>query len=311
MSSNGLLAAGAAAGSAPAHTGISMSAKPAGSPVCLVTGITSGIGLATALGLARAGAHVILVGRDRDRVEAARQTIARETGSERLEVLLADLAVQADVRRLAEEVARRHERLDVLLNNAGAIRRSRELSPDGIEMTWAVNVLAPFLLTDLLSDVLRAGAPSRIVNVSSGAHLQATIDLGDLQFEHRRYRMMEAYGQSKLALTVLTNELAQRLAGTGITANSLHPGFIGSNFGSQIGPVVGALWRLVRPVLPSPEKGARTSIYLATSPEVAGVTGKYFDSCRPRDPNPLAENAEARRRLWDAAAAMTGLARAS
>lgn len=284
-----------------------MSTRASRPPVCLVTGVTGGIGFATALGLARAGAQLILVGRDQAKTEAARQAIAAATGSERLEVLRADLAVQADVRRLAEEVGRRQERLDVLINNAGVVRPRRELSPDGVEMTWAVNVLAPFLLTNLLTDLLRASAPARVVNVSSAAHLRATLDLDDPQFEHRKYSMMGAYGQSKLALTMLTAEHAQRLAGTGVTANSLHPGFIGSNFGSQIGPVVGFLWRIVRPVLPSPEKGARTSIYLAMSSEAAEVSGKYFDDLRPRDPNPRVADAEARRRLWDTAATMTGV----
>src|SRR2546430_5256482 len=186
--------------------------------VCLVTGATAGIGLATAEGLARAGAHVILGARTRERGEAARDRIARATGSDRLELAVADLAVQADVRRLADEVARGHDRLDVLVNNAGGIRSRHEETPDGIEWTWAVNHLAPFLLTNLLADLLTASAPARVVTVSSDAHSGARLDLDDLQFARRRYAAMAVYGQSKLANILFTVELARRLPGTGVTA---------------------------------------------------------------------------------------------
>jgi NAD(P)-dependent dehydrogenase (short-subunit alcohol dehydrogenase family) len=276
-------------------------------PVCLVTGATGGIGLATARGLARAGAYVIVGGRDPARTEAVVDGLKRETGSDRLEAAVADLSIQSEVRRLAALVAERHPRLDVLVNNAGAIRRTRELTADGIEMTWAVNQLAPFLLTNLLLDLLRSNSPARVVNVSSGAHEGATLDFDDLQFTRRRYSMMAAYGQSKLAEVLFTFELAQRLEGTGVTVNCLHPGFIGSNLGAQVGPVAGFVWGLLRPFLTSSEKGADTPIYLATSPDVAAITGRYFVDREPRPASPLSLDRSARQRLWDISAQMTAL----
>jgi NAD(P)-dependent dehydrogenase (short-subunit alcohol dehydrogenase family) len=279
---------------------------PAG-PVCLVTGATNGIGLATARGLARGGAHVIVGGRDAERTEATVRSLREETGSDRLEGAVADLSIQAGVRRLAALVVERHRRLDVLINNAGAIRRTRELTPDGIEMTWAVNHLAPFLLTNLLLGLLESSRPARVVNVASNAHENGRLDFDDLQFERRRYAIMGAYSQSKLADVLFTVELARRLEGTGVSANCLHPGFVGSNFGSQLGPAIGLFWRLLSPFVRSSEQGADTSIYLATSPEVAGVSGGYFVDRKPSPPHRLAMDLDARQRLWDVSAEMTGL----
>jgi len=241
--------------------------------VSMVTGATTGIGLATASGLAAAGHHVILGARSRERGEAARRAVADATGSDRLEVAVADLSVQAEVRRLAADVARAHDRLDVLVNNAGGLNARRSETADGIETTWAVNHLAPFLLTSLLTELLVAGAPARVVTVSSDAHAGATLDLDDPEFRRRRYRAMAAYGQSKLANVLFTTELARRLDGAGVTANALHPGLVGTDFGSRSFPM-SLGWALLRPFVLSPEQGARTSIYLATSPEVAGVTGR-------------------------------------
>jgi NAD(P)-dependent dehydrogenase (short-subunit alcohol dehydrogenase family) len=273
----------------------------------LVTGATSGIGLAIAESLVRQGAYVIMVGRDLERTRAAGQAVARSTGSDRLETALADLSIQSEVRRLAAEITDRHPRLDVLVNNAGAIRRRRELTTDGVEMAWAVNHLAPFLLTNLLLDLLLASAPARIVNVASGAAQNARLDFDDLQFDHRRYSMMDAYGQSKLANIMFTFELAARQEGGGVTANSVHPGFIGSNLGAQVGPAAGFVWRLIRLFLPSPQKGADTPVYLATAPEVADVTGRHFVDRQPSEPNPKAHDVEARARLWNLSAEMVGL----
>jgi len=278
---------------------------------CLVTGATNGIGLATAEGLARAGAHVILGARTRERGEAAREQVARATGSDRLEVAVADLSVQAEVRRLAEEIAAAHPRLDVLVNNAGIIVSSRRETKDGIELTWGLNHLAPFLLTNLLTDLLVASAPARVVTVSSNAHTGATLDLDDPQFERRRYRAFTAYGQSKLANILFTVELARRLQGRGVTANCLHPGFVRSGFGVTSGGWVAVGVAIARPFGISPERGARTSIYLATSPEVADVTGRYFVDCQPARPRPQATDPDMARRLWDVSVRMTGLAPAS
>jgi retinol dehydrogenase 12 len=276
--------------------------------VCLVTGATSGIGLATAEGLVRAGAHVIVGARSPARGEAARDRIARATGSARLEVALADLSVQSEVRRLAAEVARTHDRLDVLVNNAGMVATRRQQTADGIELTWAVNHLAPFLLTNLLTDLLVASAPSRVVTVSSGAHAGARMDLDDPQFERRRYSGMAVYGQSKLANVLFTTELARRLRGTGVTVNCLHPGVVGSEFGIRPGGLLSLGWRIIKPFTLSPERGARTSVYLATSPAVADVTGGYFFRCRQIEPSRSARDPELAQRLWELSERMTGLA---
>jgi len=278
---------------------------------CLVTGATTGIGLATVEGLARAGMHVILGARTRERGEAARERVARTTGSDRLEVAVADLSVQAEVRRLAEEVAAAHRRLDVLINNAGMVFSERQETKDGIERTWALNHLAPFLLTNLLTDLLVASAPARVVTVASNAHSGATLDLDDPEFARRRYRSFAAYGQSKLANILFTVELARRLQGRGVTANCLHPGFVRSEFGTRTNGWLRLGIGIARPFGRTPEHGARTSIYLATSPDVADVTGRYFADSRPAQPKPQATDAEMARRLWDVSERMTGLVPAS
>jgi NAD(P)-dependent dehydrogenase (short-subunit alcohol dehydrogenase family) len=274
--------------------------------VCLVTGATSGIGLATAEQLARQGAHVVLGARSRERGEAARQRIAGATGSDRLELAVADLSVQAEVRRLASELTRTHPRLDVLVNNAGLLAPRRQVTGDGIERTWAVNHLAPFLLTNLLTELLTASAPARVVTVSSDTQGGAALDLEDPQFERRRYAPFTAYGQSKLANVVFTVELARRLDGRGVTANCLHPGFVASEFGTRSGGLLAVGWRAATLLARSPEKGARTSVYLATSPDVAAVTGQYFVDCRTARPNRLAGDPDLARRLWDLSERMTG-----
>ena len=253
--------------------------------VVLVTGATDGIGRATALGLARLGARVLVHGRDPERVAAA----ARETasaGPEQADGFVADLSVQAEVRRLAAQVRRAAPRLDVLVNNAGVYMRDRRLTPDGIEQTFAVNVLAPFLLTQLLLDALEAAAASRVLNVASMAHVHAHLDLAAFGGDGS-WHGGEAYGASKLALVLLTAESAERLAGSGVTVNSLHPGVVRTKLlrsGWPYGAVVagGAV-----------DRGARTSIYLAASPEVQGVTGLYFAQARPAQPSPLVHDRRA------------------
>jgi NAD(P)-dependent dehydrogenase (short-subunit alcohol dehydrogenase family) len=270
----------------------------------LITGATSGIGYATAEELARLGARLALVSRDPRRGEDARRRLAEASGSSQIEVLQADLASMDSIRRFAETFRAGHDRLDVLINNAGLMSPRRQFSKDGIELTFAVNVVAPFLVTNLLLDRLKASAPSRIVNVSSAAHLRAGIDLDDLQFRRRRYWMMSAYGQSKLALNLLTVEWSRRLAGTGVTANALHPGTVATNFGNW-GGVLGLGYKLVGRFMLPPSQGAQTPAYLAASPEVATVSGAYFDNRRPAKPNPLALDPNLAARLWNALEALT------
>jgi NAD(P)-dependent dehydrogenase (short-subunit alcohol dehydrogenase family) len=274
--------------------------------VCLVTGATSGIGLVTARELARCGARVVLAGRSSARCQAAVAQIQTETGNHEVEALLGDLSSQQQVRELAQKFRDRHPRLDVLVNNAGGMWMKRQLSADGLEMTFAVNHLAYFLLTHLLLEPLRAAAPARVVNVSSEAHRKATLDFDDLQGE-RRYNGWRQYCRSKLMNLLFTYELARRLDGTGVTANALHPGWVATGFASNNG-WRGRLWQFVARCLAlGPEEGARTVVYLASSPEVAGVSGRYFVKEREVPSSPASRDEGAARRLWQVSLGLTDL----
>jgi NAD(P)-dependent dehydrogenase (short-subunit alcohol dehydrogenase family) len=274
---------------------------------CLVTGATSGIGEVTAHALAGRGATVIVVGRNRERTEAAVRMIVQQTGvpsgSRSVEPMLADLSSQQDIRRLAQEVTSRHQYLHVLVNNAGALILSREKTVDGIAPMFALNHLSYFLLTMLLLDTLKRSAPARIVNVASDAHKGAKLDF----INPANTTGIVTYGQSKLANILFTYELARRLEGTGVTVNTLHPGVVGTNFAANINPLVRLVKPLVNKAMLSPQEGAQTSIYLATSPEVEGVTGKYFVKKKAESSSPASYDTAAARRLWDMSAAMTGL----
>jgi retinol dehydrogenase-14 len=280
-----------------------------GEKVCLITGATSGIGKATAMGLANMGAGVVMVGRDRSRGEAAMADIKEKSGNASVDLMLADVSSQEQIRRLADEFKEAYPRLDVLINNAGVFRSKWITTAGGIEMTFAVNHLAYFLLTNLLLDVLEASAPSRIVNVSSGDHSNGTIDFDDLQGE-KGYKGAKAYSQSKLANILFTYELARRLEGTGVTANCLHPGAgIRTNFGSGVSGVFGVMVRALRPLMKSPEKGAETSIYLASSPEVEGLSGRYFVKKTEARSSDVSYDERLARRLWEVSADLTNLPR--
>src|SRR5215217_7600416 len=280
-----------------------------GEKVCLITGATSGIGKATAMGLATLEASVVMVGRDRGRGEAALAEIKEKSTNASVDLMLADLSSQEEVRRLADEFKEAHPRLDVLINNAGVIRSKRVASADGIEMTFAVNHLAHFLLTNLLLDLLKATAPSRIVNVSSGEQRNGTIDFDDLQGE-KGYKTAKAYGQSKLANVLFTYELARRLEGTGVSANCLHPGAgVRTNLGSGVSGVFGFTVRALTPLMKSPEKGAETSIYLASSPEVEGLSGGYFVKKAEARSSDASHDERLARRLWEVSAELTNLPR--
>ncbi len=271
-----------------------MSVNPA-DRVFLVTGANSGIGKATALGLARLGGTVVMACRDTTRGDAARADIVRESGNSNVHLEIVDLASEESTRSFADRFQRTYPRLDVLINNAGIYASHREVTADGLERTFEVNYLSGFLLTHLLLDLLRKSAPSRIVNVSSSAHGGSAIHFDDLQGE-RRYSGFRAYGQSKLAQILFTRELARRLAGTGVTMNACHPGVIRTNLGFG---GTSAVVRFVRMFFKGPAKGAETPIFLATSPDVEGITGKYFANKRAREPSPEAQDTVIARRLFD------------
>ena len=277
--------------------------------VCLITGATSGIGKATAMGLTSMGSSIVMVGRDRGRGEAALAEIKERSANASVELMLADLSSHREIHRLADEFKEAYPRLAVLINNAGVIRSKRVTTADGIEMMFAVNHLAYFLLTNLLVDVLKASAPSRIVNVSSGDHSNGAIDFDDLQGE-KGYKGPKAYSQSKLATVLFTYELARRLEGTGISANCLHPGGripVRTNFGSGVSGVFGFMVRALRHLMISPEKGAETSIYLASSLEVEGLSGRYFVKKAEARSSDASHDERIARRLWQVSAELTSL----
>jgi retinol dehydrogenase-12 len=272
--------------------------------VCVVTGATSGIGKAAATALARQGGQVVLVGRDRNRAEAA----AAEIGAVRTvppKVEIADLASMEQVRALAGRLAGL-ERIDVLINNAGLVLGEHRVTQDGFEHVFAVNHLAPFLLTNLLLPKLTGSAPARVITVTSDAHSAAKLDLDDPSLEHG-WDSWRSYANSKLANILFTRELARRLDGTGVTANCAHPGVVRTGFGRESKPLMRFGMTLARPFFLSPERGADTIVYLASSPDVAGETGGYYVKRQRREPSAAARDDAAARKLWDISEKMTGL----
>ena len=268
----------------------------------LVTGASAGIGRATAAALARMGANVLMASRSRERGEAAVRAIAEEVSGARLHLLLADLSTLEGVHALADQTLAASDRLDVLVNNAGLYTRQRECSTDGFEMQFAVNHLAPYLLTALLRERLEASAPARIVTVSSEAHRRGRIDFDDIHGE-RRYSGLGAYTQSKLANLLFTRELARRLSGTGVTANAAHPGVVATRLLFEgFGPL-----RLLGPFLKTPEQGARTIVHVASAPALERLTGLYFVDGESARPSARARDDDAARRLWDLSARLTGI----
>ena len=267
---------------------------------CLVTGAAGGLGRATALGLARLGATVLMVARDRASGEVAATEIRRLTTPGSVELLFADLSAQGQVRRLAGEVIERHARLDVLVNNAASVSAERRLSEDRLEMTLATNHLAPFLLTTLLAEPLANAAPSRVVNVSSYLHRSVrAIPWDDLQSE-RKYAGHAVYNLTKLMNVLFTYELAKRLSGTGVTANCLHPGWpLKTRLGREEHGIARIFDRLSKIVAKSADEGAQTSLFLASSPDVTEVTGCYFMNCKPAESSSLSHDATATARLWE------------
>ena len=273
----------------------------------MVTGATAGIGYYTALEIARMGGSVVIIGRDQTKCISSVKMIKEATGNQSVDYLVADLSSQAQIRAVSKSFYEKHDHLDVLVNNAGAFFLRRKLSVDGIEMTWAVNHLAYFLLTNLLIDALKASQNARVVNVSSGSHYNEHLDFNDLQLR-KFYNPMQAYGRSKLANILFTYELARRMASTGITSNALTPGRVATDIWKKVNRW---LTPLINPIMQriaqTPLEGAQTSIYLATSPEAEGVTGKYYAEKHPIRSSSVSYDLDAAQQLWEISSQMVGL----
>ncbi|MCJ2093730.1 SDR family oxidoreductase [Methylobacterium sp. J-072] len=278
--------------------------------VCLVTGATNGIGYETALGLARKGARVAIVGRDPEKTRASAERIRAAVPGAVVDPHIADLSAQAEIRRLAASLRDAYPRLDGLVNNAGAIFDRRELTVDGIERTWALDHLGYVLLTLELLDTLKASAAAggkpRIVNVASAAHVRGHIDFADIEGA-RRYGAMRAYSQAKLGNVLFTYALARRVQADGISVNALHPGVINTGFAKNTGGLFGTAWSLMRPFLTRPDKGAETSLHVATAPELDGVTGRYFSHARPKTSSAESRDESVQERVWALSLAQVGL----
>jgi NAD(P)-dependent dehydrogenase (short-subunit alcohol dehydrogenase family) len=275
--------------------------------VVVITGATSGIGQVAAEQLAAMGARMVLVARDKTRGEAALARLRQSGPGVAHSVYYADLSLVSEMKRVVAEIATAEPRIDVLINNAGAMFGSRQVTSDGLELTFATNHVAYFVLTHGLRDRLVAAAPARVINTSSDAHRRDRLDFSDLQSANS-YGGFRVYCRSKLANILYTRELARRLAGTGVTANSLHPGFVATRFGDQSGGLLSFVFRVAKNFAISPEEGAETIVYLASSDEVAKVTGKYFNKCREATPTPEAQDDDGALRLWQETEKLAGVA---
>ncbi len=273
---------------------------------CLITGGNSGIGRATALELAKTGATVVIVSRNKEKGEAALTQVIAKSENPNVELMLADMSSQDSIRRLASDFKARHEKLHLLVNNAGVYLTRRTTTVDGFESTFAINHLGPFLLTNLLLDVLKGSAPSRIVNVTSDAHNGAKVNFEDLQGE-KRFSGWQAYGQSKLAMILFTHELAERLDGTGVTVNSAHPGVVRTNFAKNNGGLFALGFRLIGVFFISPETAAKRILYVSASPELEGVTGKYFTKMHEAKSSRESYDDDSAKRLWQVSEQLTKL----
>jgi NAD(P)-dependent dehydrogenase (short-subunit alcohol dehydrogenase family) len=270
---------------------------------CLITGANSGIGKVMALEIAKKGANVIMVCRNMELGQAAQKEIIAQSNNQSVELMLADLSLMKDVRNLVDEFRQRHNKLHILINNAALWPTKRMMTSEGLETQFAINHLSHFILTNLLLDIIKSSAPARIINTSSGLHRRAKIDFDNLQAE-KRYKHMRVYGQTKLENVLFTKELARRLEGTGVTVNSFTPGMASTNLGRYMS---GAAQWFMRHMAKSPEKGASTGVYLATSPEVEGVTGKYFGDSKVLKHNKIADDAGIAKRLWNVSVELSGL----
>ena len=280
------------------------------SRVCVITGATSGIGFVAADRLGAMGARLVLVGRDVVRGDAALEELRRRIPGVAATIHYGDLSRLSEMNRLATEIAAAEPRIDVLVNNAGAMFQERSVTEDGLERTFALNHMAYFVLTNRLRDRLVASAPARVVSVSSDAHRGKTLDFDDLQ-STRGYRGFSVYGRSKLANILFTRELARRFAGTGVTANCLHPGFVATRFGENNGRLFGVALTIAKRFALTPEQGAETIVYLASSPDVATTTGAYFVKCKVATPTKVTQDDAAARRLWEESERLAGLGHGS
>jgi len=274
--------------------------------VVMVTGANSGIGKAASLALAKMGATTVIVARNKERGDAARSEIIRESRNDAVDLLLADLSSLQSVRQLVTEFQKKYSKLHVLINNAGLFNQRRRVTTDGYENTFATNYLAPFLLTNLQLDLLQASTPSRIINVSSVGHYNGHINFDDLNLE-KEYGGWKAYGQSKLALVLFTHELAKKLQGTGVTVNAVHPGTVATNIWSRPFGPVGFIMALPKLFMTSPERGAETIVYLASSPDANGLNGEYLEKLKVKKSSDESYNEEIAQRLWDVSAKLTRL----
>lgn len=274
--------------------------------ICIVTGATSGIGQVTARVLAEKGATVIIVGRNKEKCVQTVDNIRNLTNNSKVEFILADLSILNDVKSLAKQFLKKYDRLDVLVNNAGVSIQKRQETIDGIEATFAINHLSHFLLTNLLLDVIKSSAPARIINVSSALHTRTPLNFDDLEGKIK-YGGMNAYGKSKLANVLFTYELARRLEGTGVTVNAVHPGLVSTNLSSNSGGFAKIIWKIITIFALSAEQGAESSIYLATSPEMEGITGKYYSKMKMVPSSKDSYDEKNAKRLWDVSLKMTGI----
>src|SRR6266705_386149 len=274
--------------------------------VVMITGANSGIGKAVSLALAKMGANLVMVTRNKEKGEAARSEVIRESQNDSLDLLVADLSSLESVRQLATEFQKKYSKLHVLINNAGLFNQRRKVTTDGYENTFATNYLAPFLLTNLQLPKLEAGAPSRIINVSSVGHYNGHVNFDDLNLE-KDYGGWKAYGQSKLALVLFTHELAKKLQGTGVTVNAVHPGTVATNIWSRpLGPV-GFIMALPKLFMTTPRQGAETIVYLASSPDAKSLSGEYLEKLKVKKSSDESYNEEIAQRLWDVSAKLTRL----
>jgi NAD(P)-dependent dehydrogenase (short-subunit alcohol dehydrogenase family) len=274
--------------------------------VVMITGANSGIGKAATLALAKMGANVVMVVRNKEKGEVARSEIIRGSQNALVDLLIADLSSLESVRRLATEFEKKYSKLHVLINNAGLFNQRRHVTADGYENTFATNYLAPFLLTNLQLDQLKASAPSRIINVSSVGHYNGHINFNDLNLE-KEYGGWKAYGQSKLALVLFTHELAKKLQGTGVTVNSVHPGTVATNIWTRPFGPVGFIMALPKLFMTRPEQGAQTIVYLASSPDARNLSGEYLEKLKVKKSSDESYDEEIAQRLWDVSAKLTHL----